>query len=95
MFAMNRLQKLGGVAALVEASLYISIFLFFGAYWQYPAEAGIAEKLVYLAQQKVPLYLVYLFGWRCTSASRWAALCLPAQRRSSVCSGPAWSLLPA
>jgi hypothetical protein len=60
---MNRLQKLGGVAALVEASLYISIFLFFGAYWQYPAEAGIAEKLVYLAQQKVPLYLVYLFGY--------------------------------
>lgn len=60
---MNRLQKLGGVAALVEASLYISIFLFFGAYWQYPAEAGVAEKLAYLAEQKVPLYLVYLFGY--------------------------------
>lgn len=60
---MNRLQKLGGVAALVEASLYISIFLFFGAYWQYSAEAGVAEKLAYLAEQKVPLYLVYLFGY--------------------------------
>lgn len=60
---MNRLQKLGGVAALVEASLYVSVFLFFGAYWQYPAEAGVAEKLAYLAEQKVPLYLVYLFGY--------------------------------
>lgn len=60
---MKRMQELGGVAAIVEAGLYILMFLFFGAYWQYPVDAGHVEKLAYLAQQKVALYVVNLFGF--------------------------------
>ncbi|MBL8298100.1 MAG: hypothetical protein JNN30_07070 [Rhodanobacteraceae bacterium] len=60
---MNRLQKMGGASALIEAALYVALFVFFGAYWQYPAEASVAEKLAYLAANKVPLYAANLFGY--------------------------------
>lgn len=60
---MQQLQKMGGASALVAAALYALLFVFFGAYWQYPADAAVAGKLAYLTQQRVPLYLVNLIGY--------------------------------
>ncbi|UXI65873.1 hypothetical protein [Tahibacter amnicola] len=60
---MERLQKLGGIAALVEAALYILLFAFFGAYWKYPVDAGVVEKLAYLADHAALLASMHLAGF--------------------------------
>jgi hypothetical protein len=57
---MAKLQRLGGISALLEASIYVSAFLFYGAFWNYPVDSGAVQKLAYLAENKVPLYCVTL-----------------------------------
>jgi hypothetical protein len=64
---MNSLQKLGGVAALLEAVIYISAFVYFGAFWSFPADADSAQKLAFLSENQLALsifnFLMYvLFG---------------------------------
>lgn len=57
---MNNLQKFGGVAALFEAAIYISAFVFFGVFWNYPVSAQDAEKLTFLADNQMALSIVNL-----------------------------------
>ncbi|MCL2914052.1 DUF4386 family protein [Shewanella corallii] len=64
---MSQLQRAGGFAALSEALIYISAFIYFGGFWQYPADAGPVEKFAYLAEHQlafsVAYFLMYvLFG---------------------------------
>ncbi len=57
---MNNLQKIGGVAALFEAAIYISAFVFFGVFWNYPVSAQAAQKLTLLADNQMALSIVNL-----------------------------------
>jgi hypothetical protein len=57
---MNNLQKIGGVAALLEATIYISAFTFFGAFWDFPVDADSVRKLAFLADNQVILSIVNL-----------------------------------
>ena len=58
---MSNLQKVGGVAALFEAIIYISAFVFYGAIWDYPANADSTQKFSFLADNQVALSIVNLF----------------------------------
>ncbi|AOW78702.1 hypothetical protein A3Q34_18790 [Colwellia sp. PAMC 20917] len=55
---MNNLQKIGGVAALFEAVIYISAFIFFGAFWDYPVTADDAQKFIFLTNNQTILSIV-------------------------------------
>ena len=55
---MSNLQKIGGVAALVEAIIYISAFVFFGAFWNSPSGADAAQQFAFLAENKTVLFVV-------------------------------------
>ena len=57
---MNNLQKIGGVAALFEAVIYISAFVFFGAFWDYPVSADDAQKFIFLTNNQTILSIVNL-----------------------------------
>jgi hypothetical protein len=57
---VSNLQKIGGVAALLEAAIYISAFIFFGAFWEFPVDADAAQKLAFLADNQVVLSIVNL-----------------------------------
>lgn len=57
---MNNLQKIGGIAALFEAAIYISAFVFFGAFWDYPSSAGDAQKFIFLTNNQLILSIVNL-----------------------------------
>lgn len=57
---MNNLQKIGGVAALLEAAIYISAFVFFGALWNYPVNADDSQKFIFLTNNQVILSIVNL-----------------------------------
>lgn len=57
---MNNLQKIGGVAALLEAAIYISAFVFFGAFWNYPVNVGDAQKFIFLTNNHLILSIVNL-----------------------------------
>lgn len=57
---MNNLQKTGGIAALLEAAIYISAFVFFGAFWDYPIGADDTEKFIFLTKNQVILSIVNL-----------------------------------
>ena len=57
---MSSLQKIGGVAALFQATIYISAFVFFGAFWDYPVSADDAQKLVFLTDNQSTLSIVNL-----------------------------------
>jgi hypothetical protein len=57
---VNNLQKIGGVAALFEAAIYISAFVFFGAFWDYPVSADDTHKFIFLTNNQVILSIVNL-----------------------------------
>lgn len=57
---MNNLQKIGGVAALFEAVIYISAFVFFGAFWDFPAGTNDTQKFSFLANNQTILSIVNL-----------------------------------
>jgi len=57
---MNSLQKIGGVAALFEAAIYISAFVFFGAVWEFPADANAVQQFTFLAENQLILSLLNL-----------------------------------
>jgi len=57
---VNKLQKIGGVAALFEAAIYISAFIFFGVFWDYPINVDDAQKLAFLTNHQVILSIVNL-----------------------------------
>ena len=55
---LNNLQKIGGVAALLEAIIYVSAFVFFGAFWNFPADADSVQKFAFLADNQIILSIV-------------------------------------
>ena len=57
---MNNLQKLGGMAALLQAIIYVSAFIFFGAFWHFPTDANTVQKFVFLAENQLALSLANL-----------------------------------
>jgi len=57
---MQTVQKAGGIASLFQAMIYISAFIFFGAFWQYPVAMDAATKLAYLVDNQLILSVVYL-----------------------------------
>jgi hypothetical protein len=58
---MNNLQKWGGLAALSEAVIYMSAFIFFGAIWDFPTDVSSEQKFAFLADNQVILSIVNLF----------------------------------
>lgn len=57
---MNNLQKVGGISALLESIIYVSAFVFFGAFWNFPVDADSAKEFSFLAENKVILSIVNL-----------------------------------
>ncbi|WP_076408934.1 DUF4386 family protein [Shewanella sp. UCD-KL12] len=57
---MNKLQKIGGVAAIFEAIIYVSAFVFFGAFWHFPTDADSVQKFAFLAENQAILSIVNL-----------------------------------
>ncbi|MEZ9233026.1 hypothetical protein AB4259_18305 [Vibrio amylolyticus] len=57
---MNNLQKIGGVAALLESIIYVSAFVFFGAFWNFPTDADTAKQFAFLAKNQSVLSIVNL-----------------------------------
>lgn len=55
---VNNLYKFGGTAAILEAAIYVSAFVFFGAVWDFPSDASVAQKLVFLRENQVVLAVV-------------------------------------
>jgi hypothetical protein len=47
------LQKIGGIAAISEAVIYIFAFIFFGVYWHYPNNESTLIQLSYLAETQL------------------------------------------
>ncbi len=60
---MVSLKKAAGLSALAEAAIYIGIMTFFGAFWDFPAKAEIAQKLAFLAQHETALMVSNLIGY--------------------------------
>ena len=58
---MSNLQKWGGLAALSEAVIYMSAFIFFGAIWDFPTDVNSEQKFAFLADNQVILSIVNLF----------------------------------
>lgn len=56
---MNYLQKMAGISALSQALIYISAFIYFGAFWSFPYDAGPLEKMTHLAENQYIFSLVY------------------------------------
>jgi len=57
---LKNIQKIAGIAALLEVAIYISAFIFFGAFWNYPSDASTLQKFAYLADNRVSLSIVNL-----------------------------------
>jgi len=57
---LNKLQKIGGVSAICEAIIYVSAFVFFGAFWSFPTDANSVQKFAFLAENQVILSIVNL-----------------------------------
>jgi len=57
---LNNLQKIGGIAALFEASIYISAFVFFGAFWDFPTDSDNTQKFSFLTNHQTILSVVNL-----------------------------------
>ncbi|GGA70805.1 hypothetical protein GCM10011369_10700 [Neiella marina] len=56
---MNKLQKFAGVSAISEALIYIAAFVYFGAFWAYPADGTALEKMTYLADNQLIFSMIY------------------------------------
>lgn len=57
---MKNLQKIAGIAALLEAAIYLSAFIFFGAFWSFPIDASIQQKLILLQENQAILSIANL-----------------------------------
>lgn len=56
---MNHLQKAAGVSAIFEALIYVVAFVYFGAFWAYPSEGTVSEKMAYLAENQFVFSMIY------------------------------------
>ncbi len=56
---MTGLQKMAGVSAVSEGVIYIIAFVYFGAFWSYPADGNPTEKMMYLAENQFLFSMIY------------------------------------
>lgn len=56
---MKTLQKLAGISSISEAVIYLSAFIYFGAFWSYPSAGKAAEKMAYLADNFLVVSSIY------------------------------------
>lgn len=60
---MNNLQRIGGIAALCEAIIYVTVFALYGAVLDFPTDANVAQRLAFLAQNHAILAFVNFVGY--------------------------------
>ncbi len=61
---MYKLQKIGGLAALLEAIIYITLFIVFGAYLKLPAtDAAVTEQILFLRENYLILVSTNILGY--------------------------------
>ncbi|WP_199609830.1 DUF4386 family protein [Flocculibacter collagenilyticus] len=60
---MEKLQKLGGMAALIAATLYLAAFIYFGAFLSFPPNSGTTEKFAYLSENQVIISAAYFISY--------------------------------
>ncbi|WP_394203617.1 hypothetical protein [Shewanella waksmanii] len=56
---MSNLQRSAGISAIFQALIYIAAFVYFGAFWAYPAEGTASDKMAYLAENQLVFSSVY------------------------------------
>jgi hypothetical protein len=57
---MIKLQRIAGLSAISEAIIYLSAFIFFGAFWDYPTSADTVQRLAFLADNQMILSVANL-----------------------------------
>jgi len=60
---MNQLQKLGGIAALLEAIIYIVAFIIYGAILEYPTNPDTTQKLAFLRDNELILTMLSFIAY--------------------------------
>lgn len=60
---MVTLRKAAGLSALAEAAIYCAIFVFYGAYWPYPAQGDVTQKIAFLTEHQHALMVSNLVGY--------------------------------
>jgi hypothetical protein len=57
---MDKLQRMGGIAALLEAALYVFAFLFYGVILPSPVNTTVEQKFAFLSQHHVAFSVMNL-----------------------------------
>ncbi len=57
---MNNLQKTGGIAAILEAVIYITAFIIYGAVLEFPENPTTTQKLTFLSDNQLILSVMNL-----------------------------------
>lgn len=61
---LRKLQKIGGISAIIEALIYIIAFIVYGGVLDYPhANAGVVEKLSFLTDNYLLLSILNLISY--------------------------------
>jgi hypothetical protein len=56
---MKGIQKLAGISSISEGLIYIVAFVYFGAFWSYPADGSPVEKMTHLAENQLLFSMIY------------------------------------
>ncbi|MDM7860718.1 hypothetical protein QTP81_08925 [Alteromonas sp. ASW11-36] len=56
-------QRVGAISAIGMALCYITLFVIFGAILEFPQQADISEKLVYIKSQRLTIDTAYAIGY--------------------------------
>ena len=59
----NSLLRLGGLAALTEGLIYIAMFTYYGAFFDFPASGTLEQKVGFLAENQVGIMVMNLIGY--------------------------------
>jgi len=54
---------MGGIVALLEATIYVSAFIFFGVFWEFPSQAGVLQTLAFLKENQTSLMMMNFFTY--------------------------------
>lgn len=60
---MNNLQRMGGLAALLQAAIYVTMFALYGTVLALPATTEMAGKLAFLVQHQPIMLFANLLGY--------------------------------
>lgn len=48
---------------MLEAAIYVVMFVFYGAFWAYPADADAVGRMTYLTEHQTAAYCIMLIGY--------------------------------